>query len=194
MEFNESKTKENLAKSFAGASQDGARFQFVSKSAMSEGFAYISDLMKGFAKNKMAHASIFYQIMLTNIGTNKENINIEAGYPFEKYTLKTSLKDSAQIEQYQAKNVYPHFSKIAKDEGFAKIAEVFDKVASVNLENANKLLELAEKFEKKKLYKSDVKEKWICSNCGFTMQTKEAWKTCPLCEYPQGYAKITFKN
>ena len=46
MEFNESVTKENLARTFAGLCQDGARYQFIAKTAVSEGYEYISDFLK----------------------------------------------------------------------------------------------------------------------------------------------------
>ena len=190
MEFNESKPKENLARAFAGLCQDGARYQFIAKSAFSEGYAYISDLMVRFAKNKMAHASTLYRTMIDKINKSKDNVKIEAGYPFEDHILKTSLLDSAEIEEYQSKNVYPHFAKIAKDEGFLDIEKYFSLIAKVGEENSLKLRFLADKFENKSLYKREQKTKWICSNCGHSEESKQAWETCPLCNYPKGYVVI----
>ncbi len=190
MNFNDSQSKENLARAFAGLCQDGARYQFISKSAMQEGFAYIADIMKEIAKNKMAHASVLYQAMLDKIKKSKDSIKIEAGYPFENQLLKTSILDSAEIETYQSKNVYPNFAKIAKDEGFIDLEKYFLFISKIGEENARKLTLLAEKFENKKLYKSNSKVKWICSNCGYFEEKKEAWESCPLCSYPRGYIII----
>lgn len=194
MTFNESKTKENLARAFAGLCQDGARYQFIAKSAMSEGYAYISDIMKELAKNKMAHASTLYRVMIEKIKKSKDNVSIEAGYPFEDHILKTSLIDSAEIEEYQAKNVYPHFAKIAGDEGFGDIEKLFTLISEVGLVNALKLREMAVKFESKSLYKSTKKVLWVCSNCGHREERKEAWSTCPLCSYPRGYVMFPKDN
>ncbi len=190
MEFNESVTKENLARAFAGVCQDGARYQVIAKQAVTEGFSYISDSLKCIAKNKMAHASVLYQIMLENISGDKDNVSFEAGYPFEKQLLQTSLADSSEIEENEGKNIFPHFAKIAHDEGFEKIEKILLLISEVNLQNASKLKLLAEKFDNEKIYSASSPCKWICSNCGHSEEKKEPWKTCPLCSYPQGYVII----
>ncbi len=187
MNFNQSVTKENLARAFAGICQDGARYQFIAKTAVSEGFNAISDELKTIAKHKMAHASVLYQIMLENIEEDSENINIEAGYPFEQQFLETSLQISSEIEENEGKIIFPHFAKIAHDEGFEKIEETLLNISKVNLADAKKLKFLAEKFDSEKLYKSDKSQIWTCSNCGHSENRKSAWQTCPLCSYPQGY-------
>lgn len=194
MEFNESVTKENIARAFAGLCQDGARFQFISKSAESEGLNFIAQELKMIAKHKMAHASILYGIMLENIDKNKDNITIEAGFPFEKQLLETSLQDSAEIEENEGKNLFPHFSKIAQDEGFTKIQETFMLISEVCLNHSLRLKELANKFDNNNLYTNPSPCKWTCSNCGHSEEKKSAWLNCPLCSYPQGYVVIPEKD
>ena len=60
MDFNESVTKINLARSFSAECQAGARYQFMSKMALSDNQKFLSDTMKTLAKNEMAHAKVFY--------------------------------------------------------------------------------------------------------------------------------------
>lgn len=193
MDFNQSETKETLARAFAGICQDGARYQFISKSATSEGYEYIAQELKSIAKNKMAHASVLYRLMLDNINGYKDSVNIEAGYPFENYKLETSLQNSADIERYEGKNVFPHFAKIAHDEGFKEIEKAFLLICEVNLKNASKLDFLAQKFDEGALYKGDKDSLWQCSNCGHSENKKEAWENCPLCNYPKGYVIVENK-
>lgn len=190
MNFQESKTKECLARAFAGICQDGARYQFIAKSANSEGYTFLSYELKEIAKNKMAHASVLYQLMLENIEGFKDNVNIEAGYPFESYKLETSLKNSAEIEKYEGKNVFAHFAKIAHDEEFYEIEKVLLLICQVNLKNAEKLDLLSQKFDEGKLYQGERDSLWECSNCGYFENRKEAWENCPLCGYEKGYVKI----
>ncbi len=192
MEFNKSKTKESVARAFAAECQDGARYQFMAKSALSEGFSFISDQLKVLAKNEMAHASRLYSLMIDNCQGKEDNVPIEAGYPFEPSELKHSLSTAAQIEEYEAKNIYPHFAKVAKDEGFPEIAKAFLLIAEVENTHAVKLQTLANLYKANKLYRSPEKIKWTCSNCGYEEEKKEAWKNCPLCNYPQGYAMIKY--
>ena len=189
MEFSQSKTKECLARAFAGICQDGARYQFISKSAQSEGYSYIADQLKMIAKNKMAHASVLYSLMLEKIEEN-DNVTIEAGYPFESQLLQTSLRSSSDIEKNEGKNIFPHFAKIAQDEGFDDIAKALSLISEVNIRNAEKLSFLAEKFDDGTLYNDDKINTWTCSNCGHSEEKKEAWEKCPLCSYPQGYVII----
>lgn len=190
MDFNKSKTKENLARAFAAECQDGARYQFMAKAAVSEGFSFISDQLKVLAKNEMAHASRLYQLMLNGCKGKEDNVPIEAGYPFEPPELATSLATAAEIENYEAKNIYPAFAKVAKDEGFDEIANVFLLDAEVEHQHYMKLQALAKLYKANKLYKSSQPVKWECSNCGYAKTAKEAWNTCPLCGYGQGYAMI----
>ncbi len=192
MDFQESKTKQNLARAFAAECQDGARYQFIAKDAKQNQMNYISTILKMLAKNEMAHAKMFYQHLIDNLQATNGNVNIEAGFPFKQSELKTSLSSAALIEESEAENIYPSFAKIAKDEGFPEIAKTFQQVADVERVHSQKLAFLAEMFKKKSLYKSPVPKQFECSNCGFRQTKKEAWKTCPLCQYPQGYVVIDF--
>ena len=190
MDFNSSKTKECVARAFAGECQDGARYQFMAKSAVSEGFSFISDQLKILAKNEMAHASRLYTLMVKYIGNGKDNVPIDAGYPFERAELKYSLKVASEIEDNEATSLYPAFAKIAKDEGFAEIGEALSLIAKVEESHRDKLKALAQMYKAGKLYKNPEKIMWTCSNCGHCETKKEAWQTCPLCGYPQGYVQI----
>ena len=102
MNFNESVTKTNLARSFAAECQAGARYQFMSKLAIQNSQKFISDTLKTLAKNEMAHAKVFYDHILQLSGGNVKNISIEAGYPFEEPELKNSLREESKIELSEA--------------------------------------------------------------------------------------------
>ena len=68
MNFNKSKTKQNLAKAFAAECQAGARYQFMATQAQNEKLIYVKDTMKQIAKNEMAHAKLFYDYIVQNCG------------------------------------------------------------------------------------------------------------------------------
>lgn len=190
IEFDKSETKINLARAFAGECQDGARYQFIAKQAEQEGYAYIKSMLKTLAKNEMAHAKVYYDLITQNCTKKQENIQIEGGYPFEFGNLQQNLMDSIKTELSQSNNVYPSFSKVAKDEGFDNVAHAFDLVATV--ENCHHLLlqQIYDKLKGKKLYKSAEPRKWKCSECGFEHTAKQAWNECPSCHMPQGYVEI----
>lgn len=188
--FDKSTTKQNLARAFAGECQDGARYQFLAKLAEDEGYNYLSTILKTHAKNEMAHAKKFYNLLTDNCSCKQCNIEVCGGYPFTKGNLLDSIKDTMDVENSQSENVYPDFAKVAKDEGYPDIAKSFLFAGSV--EECHKLMlqQLYTKMKSKKLYKSPIAIKWKCSNCGFEHTAKSAWDTCPSCDMPQGYVEI----
>ena len=193
MNFKESSTKENLVRAFAEICQDNARLVFIINKAKNYNFAFIAFELEQMQKNKMAHTTIIYELMLEYLEKTKDNVCIESGYPFESQSLSASMRDYGELEQYKAKNIFKHFEKIARDEGFNKIADIFNAISFVNNNNAEKLLYLADRFDNKTLYKSKDKVQWECSNCGYTDERKSAWDNCPLCNYPKGYVKFDFQ-
>lgn len=193
MEFSQSQTKNNLARIFAGECQDGARYQFIAKKAKSSGYFYLSTIMKMLAKNEMAHASVIYDYLLKYGGENIENIEIQAGYPFEDYCLEKGFKACSGAEKSQAKNIYPHFAKIAQDEGFEDIANTINLIAEVEMQHSNVLSEMDKLYSTEKLYKKSQETNWKCSNCGHSHTAKQAWEKCPLCSYPQGYVIVSLQ-
>lgn len=194
MNFEESDTKTNLARSFAGECQAGARYQFMSKVALQEQMQFLSDTMKTLAKNEMAHAKIFYDLITAKSSGSVRNIPIEAGFPFEQPDIKTGLFEEVQNEIAEAQNIYPNFARIAKDEGFEDVAKKFEQIAEIENHHAQILEFLANHIKNGKLYKRQTQNKWKCSNCGYVEIEKEAWKTCPVCDSEQGCVIIDIEK
>lgn len=194
MDFNESVTKTNLARSFSAECQAGARYQFMSKMALQDQQKFLSDTMKTLAKNEMAHAKVFYDHILNYSGGSVKNISIEAGFPFDEPKLESSLLEESKIEEAEANNIYPSFARIAKDEGFADIAKSFEMVANVEATHHQILKYLASLYSKRKMYRRDTPTEWKCSNCGYVSISKDGFKECPLCNMPQGYVIIDFEK
>ena len=190
VDFNSSKTKLNLARAFAGESQDGARYQFLAKQALNEGYYYMQMIFKTHAKNEMAHAKRFFDLLNEYSDEKLKNIDLTGGYPFTTGTLLESIKDTMDTEQSQSDVIYADFAETAESEGYPEIAKAFIYAGSV--ENCHKLMlqQLYEKLKDNKLYCSKEPTKWKCSNCGFEHTSEECWETCPSCLMGQGYAEI----
>ncbi len=201
MEFNQSKTKENLARAYISECIDGARYQFMAKDAKAKGYGFISNTLKMLAKNEMAHAGVFYNLILCDGKNTKgcedagtQNIDCCAGLPFTNYVFPEALRLSGEIEKHESDEVYKEFEETALREGFKEAAKAFHHVLQV--ENCHHLLlkELYEKAQSGKLYKMNQINKWKCSYCGVEIEQKEAPKTCPLCNYEQGYFNIPLSD
>lgn len=191
-DFNQSQTKINLARAFAGECQAGARYQFIAQKAMTEDKKNIQMLFKNLAKNEMAHAKRFWVLIAKHGGKPQENIEIKAGYPFEDGELLELIKFAANNEKSESTSIYPSFSKIAEDEGFKDVAQAFKLVAMVENDHFMTIDELYNKLKAEALYKCVGPQQWKCSQCGYVETKKEAFKTCPLCLATQNYIDLSF--
>lgn len=191
IKFQESKTKENLARSFAAECQEGARYQFMAQTAMQEGFTYMSTLIRTLAHNEMAHAKQFFQMITKYGGDDVQNIEICAGYPFRSGELVDLLMLESENEKSSAENIYPEFASIAREEGYADVADLFELVADVEKGHERILKQLNKELKKGTLYKCTEGDGCFkCDECGTVQSCKCAPKECPLCHQPQGYYRI----
>ena len=192
MNFQDSKTKENLARSFAAECQEGARYQFMAKMAQQQGYQYMSMLIRTLAHNEMAHAQQFFNKIVELGGNQTQNIEICAGYPFKSGELLDVLRNEAENERMSSDSIYPKFADIARDEGFKDVAELFDMVSKVEKTHERTLKHLADNLDCNCLYKCDNEHAFKCDECGTIIKDKCAPKTCPLCHMGQGYYRIDF--
>lgn len=183
--FDVSKTKENLMKSFAGESQARNRYTFAAEAAKKEGYTILEDLFKYTANQEKVHAEQFMAKLKEFSG---KNIDITAGYPVEveSNTLKL-LRYAEKNEHEEYSDIYSEYSIVANEEGFPDIGTLFKNIASIEKTHSDRFKKYADRLANGSLFKDINKELWMCTNCGFILETEEAPFKCPVCQYPQGY-------
>ena len=189
MQFENTETFKNLARSFAGECQAGMRYQMVAKLAMKEKMKTLSDAIRTIAKNETLHATQFFNKIIEKTGS-RDDISFDAGYPFHAGTLVEGLKFSAMDEQAESEDIYPNFALTAQEEGFEDIAKLYRLVAEVEAQHKIVFQYLCDSVKNGTLYKSEKPILWICSECGHMEVATEAWKVCPLCKAGQGYVEL----
>ena len=189
MEFENTETFKNLARSFAGESQAGMRYQMIAKLAMKENMKTLADAIRTIAKNETVHATQFFNKMIEKTGS-RDNVSFEAGYPFHAGTLAEGLRFAAMDERNETEDIYPSFALTAKKEGFEDIAALYTMIAEVEAQHKIVFDYLQDGVRNGTLYKSEKPILWICSECGYMHVANEAWKTCPLCKAGQGYGDL----
>ena len=189
MQFEKTKTYQNLATAFAGECQAGMRYQMIAKLAMKEGRKTLADAIRTIAKNETLHATQFFNKIIEKTGS-RENISFDAGYPFHMGTLEESLKFAAADEHNEMEDIYPSFSVTAKNEGFEDVAALYKMIAEVEGQHKIIFQYLHDAVRNGTLYKSEKPLLWICSECGYMHVANEAWKVCPLCKAEQGYVDL----
>lgn len=189
--LNNSKTKENLMRAFAGESQARNRYTFAASVAKKEGYPILEQLFTYTANQEKAHAWEFMKRLKEFTG---QEVDITASYPAEVETSTLVLLKAAQKhEAAEHDEIYKEFGKIAKEEGFDAIATLFEKVASVEKVHSERFARYAQELESKTLFKKAEEAQWMCTNCGYIFEGQEAPQACPLCAHPQGYF-ILFAN
>lgn len=176
-ELKGSKTEANLMTAFAGESQARNKYTFYASKAKKEGFVQISNLFAETAANEKEHAEIWFKLLHDGIGDTAAN-----------------LKDAASGENYEWTEMYAEFAKVAKEEGFDRIAYLFEEVGKIEKTHEERFLKLLDNVENQKVFKKLDIQVWRCSNCGHIHVGTEAPQMCPVCAHPQAYFELIAEN
>jgi len=185
MELKESQTKHNLMRAFAGESQARNRYTFAHGKALQQNLYVIAEVFKFTADQEKAHAEVFYNHLKAMTG---QNIEIDGTYPIDLYDdILGMLKAAKHNEFEEFEDVYPAFAKVAREEGFPKIAADFEAIAKIEKIHGTRFDRLAMLIENHELFASKKTEKWMCLNCGHIHEGSQAPQMCPVCSHNQGY-------
>ena len=178
MELKGSKTEKNLMEAFAGESQARNKYTYYASKAKKEGYEQIAALFLETADNEKEHAKLWFKLLHDNdVPSTVEN-----------------LKYSSSGENYDCTNMYEIISKYSIEEGFDRIALLFDGVAKIEKEHEARYLKLLENVENGLVFSKDGEKIWKCRNCGHIVIGKVAPEVCPVCSHPKAYFEIKAEN
>ena len=179
MELKGSRTEKNLHDAFAGESMARNKYTYWASKARKEGYEQIAKLFEETADNERMHAKIWFKFL-------QEDGDIA--------DTATNLKMAAEGEHYEWTDMYANFAKEAREEGFNKIATLFEMVAAIEKHHEQRYLDLLKNVEGGLVFSRDGDQMWKCSNCGHIVIGKKAPGICPVCNHPQAYFEIVAKN
>ena len=178
MELKGSKTEKNLQAAFAGESQARNKYTYYASVAKKAGYEQIKAFFEETANNEKEHAKIWFKLL--NGGEMPNDIN--------------ALKDAAAGEHYEWTEMYPTFAKEAREEGFDKIAFLFEKVAEIEKHHEERYLKLLNNVEMQKVFEKSEIVMWQCRECGNLVIGPRAPEICPVCSHPQAYFQLQETN
>ena len=174
MELKGSKTEQNLMAAFAGESQARNKYTYYASKAKKEGYEQIAALFEETANNEKEHAKMWFKELHGGaVPSTAEN-----------------LLDAAEGENYEWTDMYAEFAKTAREEGFTRIALLFEGVAKIEKEHEERYRKLLENVNNEMVFSKDGEKVWVCRNCGHVHVGKEAPKACPVCAHPQAYFEV----
>ncbi len=183
--FEQSETRLNLMRAFAGESQARNRYTYAAGLAKKKGLEVVQQVFLFTADQEKEHGKIFYDLLQPVSG---QNLVVDGGYPVDLYSdMLDVLKAAAHNENEEHDTVYSGFSKIAAQEGFDAIAHTFSMIGGIEKTHAQRFERFAELMAENKLFVSDVETGWICLNCGQVIHSTAAPAICPVCKHGQGF-------
>ena len=182
-------TEKNLLAAFAGESQARNRYTYFASKAKKEGYVQISDIFTETANQEKEHAKRLFKLL------EGGEIEITGAFPAGTIDSTTeNLKASAAGENYEHTEMYPGFAKIAEEEGFGNIADVFRAIAVAEKQHEKRYLDLAANIDAGQVFKRDTQQVWRCRNCGYLFEGNEAPQVCPACDHPQAHFELLGEN
>ena len=180
MELKGSKTEANLMTAFSGESQARNKYTYyASKAQARKGMCRSRSSLTETANNEKEHAKIWFKLL----------------HDGEMPDTAANLQDAADGENYEWTDMYATFAKEAKEEGFTKIAALFEMVGNIEKEHEERYRQAAyERRGRHRVRQATTSRIWQCGNCGHIVVGKKAPEICPVCEHPKAYFRIKAEN
>ncbi len=177
-ELKGSQTEKNLMTAFAGESQARNKYTYYASKAKKDGYVQIAKIFEETAANEKEHAEIWFKLL--HDGQIPDTL--------------TNLADAAEGENYEWTDMYAGFAKTAREEGFDKIATLFDLVGKIEKEHEERYRKLFKNIQDGIVFSRDGDTMWQCSNCGHIVIGKNAPEICPVCSHAKAYFQIKPEN
>ena len=189
MALKKSQTEKNLLTAFAGESQARNRYTYFSSQARKEGFVQISAIFEETANQEKEHAKRLFKFL------EGDEVEISAAFPAGVIgSTSENLKGAAAGENYETTEMYPNFAKVADEEGFSEIADIFRNIAVAEARHRDRYLALEKNIADGKVFKREKSVRWICRNCGYVHEGTEAPDVCPACAHQQTHFELEALN
>ena len=185
----ESQTEKNILTAFAGESQARNRYTYFAAKAKKEGFVQISHIFEETADQEKEHAKRLFKLL--------EGGEVEVVARFPAGVIGSTLENLAEAaggENHEHMVMYPGFAQIAREEGFAEIADIFMAIAVAEKFHEKRYRALMANIEASRVFKRKEKTTWRCRNCGYLHEGNAAPDRCPACDHAQAHFELVCEN
>ena len=138
MNLKDSKTLQNLKDAFAGESQANRRYLYFAAKADVEGYNDVAAVFRSTAEGETGHAHGHLEYM-ESVGDPATGLPIGS--------TSENLKAAVAGETHEYTDMYPGMTKIAREEGFAEIADWFETLAKAERSHANRFTKALENLD-----------------------------------------------
>ena len=101
---------------------------------------------------------------------------------------------SAAGENHEHIEMYVEFARIAREEGFDQIAQIFEAIGVAEKQHEKRFKAFADNITANRVFQRDESTTWRCLNCGYLHEGHEAPDSCPACAHSQAYFEVLGEN
>lgn len=182
-------TERNILTAFAGESQARNRYTYFASKARKEGYRQIAEIFEETADQEKEHAKRLFKLL------EGGEAQVTASFPAGVIgTTLENLEEAAGGENYEWTEMYPGFAKVAREEGFEKIAHIFEAIAVAEKQHERRYRALKSNIEAGKVFARDEEVTWRCLNCGYLHEGKQAPEKCLACDHPRDHFELLCEN
>ena len=178
MELKGSKTEKNLMDAFAGESQARNKYTYFASKARKDGFEQIAAIFEETANNEKEHAKLWFKLL--NGG--------------EVPSTEENLKAAAAGENYEYTDMYKRMAEEAREEGFDRIAYLFDAVGKIEEEHEKRYLALLDNVKEEAVFSRDSTFCNVKPECVIENLTMPSLYQCPLMLHTGGLDDVVVKQ
>lgn len=184
MELKGSQTEKNLLAAFEGESKARNKYTYFAGKARQEDLPDVEKLFETMAKNESIHGKILYTLLYGEPGSSAENLKDAMGGEYSEWT-----------------RMYPDFAKTAREEGFAHVAEAFEKIAQIERNHEFQFLQALANLTRQQNPSAPAVEEeaqpvmvdgYKCQFCGAMFETRP--DVCNVCGAIGSFEKATFQK
>ena len=182
------KTLQNLVNAFAGECQACSRYWMMAEVARDKGLNELAKFIKEISTNEYYHSKRIYEFIEESDDKVIDGLKVCSNYPFKEKMddFVEAFNHASFDEGEEAKEIYPSFARIAKEEGFDDIANFFTNLIQVETCHHLAMKEFYNELKSDTLYVRTPAIKWKCAKCGYEVTSKTPPEICPICKAPKG--------
>lgn len=178
MQLQQSQTWKNLQTAFSGELQACAKYKIYALRAREDGYEQIGNIFDETSRNEQEHAEIWLK-------------QLSGG---EVPSTLDNLHSAAAGEHYEWTKMYADFARTARCEGFAELAELFERVGRIERSHQQRYDKLAHNIETDQVFCKERPCVWVCMVCGNVTCAPCAPEVCPVCGHSQSFAELKAEN
>jgi rubrerythrin len=172
----QSKTLADLMTAYNGESNAHAKYLAYAEKAEKDGYGKVASLFRAAATAEEIHLQNHAEVIKAMGGTAKADIKLP-----EIKSTRENLEDAVKGESYERSTMYPEFIKQAEQENNKNAVRTFTYAKEAEAKHAELYKEALDNLDR---WKAPNAEFYVCPTCGYTVEGKPSFASCPVCMTP----------